>query len=266
MSTNQNNAAVVTETAAQAGVSHAIDTVNGHGGGISAAFLKLAAEFPKSQVRWRAQSVSSKDPENPKALALAYIDARDVMQRLDDAFGPENWQSRYSHADKKTVCEIGIRVGSEWVWKANGAGDSDIEAEKGALSDAFKRAAVLWGVGRYLYDIESPWVPCKLYNGKWSEWKADPWSCIRGNHAPSKPLPIAAKPASKPSMTPLEAYESYKQKITAATTEVELRKWVDTDKYRRVLAALDGAPEKAALMNLVTEKFTKFHDLNSQKA
>jgi hypothetical protein len=40
----------------------------------------------------------------------------------------------------------------------NGAGDSDVEAEKGAISDAFKRAAVKWGIGRYLYDLDSPWV------------------------------------------------------------------------------------------------------------
>ena len=46
----------------------------------------------------------------------------------------------------------------EWVWKSNGAGQSDIEAEKGQFSDAFKRAAVLWGIGRYLYALPSPWV------------------------------------------------------------------------------------------------------------
>jgi hypothetical protein len=33
-----------------------------------------------------------------------------------------------------------------------------MEAEKGAISDAFKRAAVMWGIGRYLYDLDSPWV------------------------------------------------------------------------------------------------------------
>ena len=44
------------------------------------------------------------------------------------------------------------------MWKENGAGDTDFEADKGALSDAFKRAAVLWGIGQYLYDLDSPWV------------------------------------------------------------------------------------------------------------
>src|SRR5690606_17516766 len=39
-----------------------------------------------------------------------------------------------------------------------GAGNTDVEADKGGISDAFKRAAVKWGVGRYLYGVESPWV------------------------------------------------------------------------------------------------------------
>jgi hypothetical protein len=42
--------------------------------------------------------------------------------------------------------------------KADGAGDTDVEPEKGALSDAFKRAAVRWGIGRYLYGIGPVWV------------------------------------------------------------------------------------------------------------
>ena len=141
----------------------------------------LAAEFPPSVVAWRAQSLTK---AGDKALALAYIDARDVMERLDAVCGPDGWQCDYPHAAAKTVCRIGIKIGDEWVWKSNGAGDSDIEAEKGALSDAFKRAAVLWGIGRYLYAIESPWVPCETYEagGKkhWKRWTTDPWSCIRG--------------------------------------------------------------------------------------
>jgi hypothetical protein len=116
---------------------------------------KLSAPFPPEVVSWRVGSTTG---DKKKGLALAYIDARDVMQRLDTLVGPENWQNKYSHANGKTVCDIGIRCGQEWVWKADGAGDSDIEAEKGALSDAFKRAAVRWGIGRYLYSIESIWV------------------------------------------------------------------------------------------------------------
>ena len=125
---------------------------------------KLSAPFPPDRVSWRVGSTTS---DKKKGMALAYIDARDVMARLDEVCGMTGWQCRYPHANGKTVCEIGIKVEyetenglrvSEWIWKADGAGDSDVEAEKGALSDAFKRAAVRWGVGRYLYDVASPWV------------------------------------------------------------------------------------------------------------
>lgn len=118
-------------------------------------FAALQAPFPPDRVSWR---IGSTTQDKNKGMALAYIDARDVYERLDAVCGPGGWQCRYSHADKKTICEVGIKVGGEWVWKANGAGDSDVEAEKGALSDAVKRAAVVWGIGRYLYDIDSPWV------------------------------------------------------------------------------------------------------------
>lgn len=117
---------------------------------------KLSEPFAPNKVSWRVGPVNNKD--NPTSgIALAYIDARDVQDRLDAVCG-FNWQSRYPHAGQKTVCEIGIKIGDEWLWRADGAGDTDMEAEKGSLSDAFKRAAVKWGIGRYLYDVESPWV------------------------------------------------------------------------------------------------------------
>jgi hypothetical protein len=118
-------------------------------------FSKLAAPFPPEKISWR---VGSTTQDKKRGMALAFIDARDCMERLDEACGMGGWQCRYPHAGEKTVCEIGILVNGEWIWKADGAGNSDVEAAKGALSDAFKRAAVRWGIGRYLYDIASPWV------------------------------------------------------------------------------------------------------------
>jgi len=119
----------------------------------------LKRPFHPSQISWRI-GATSKNKE--KGIALAYIDARDVMNRFDEVFGL-SWQNRYTHADGKTICEIGVLLGGQWVWRAGGAGDTDIEAEKGAISDAFKRAAVLFGVGRYLYDLPNVWVPIDEY-------------------------------------------------------------------------------------------------------
>ncbi len=138
-------------------------------------FARLAAPFDPDQVTWRVGSTNKraweKDNSKPKrGMALAFIDARDVMRRLDEVVGPAHWQCRYVPMPNGTsCCEIGIRVSTdpvEWIWKANGAGatgntrdENEREmAEKGGYSDAFKRAAVLWGIGQYLYDIASPWV------------------------------------------------------------------------------------------------------------
>lgn len=114
---------------------------------------ELSKPFPASSIHWRIGSFTR---DNAKASALAYLDSRDVMERLDKVMGPENWQCRYPFIG---CCEVGLRINNEWVWKANGAGETKVEAEKGQYSDAFKRAAVLWGIGRYLYDLPAIWMP-----------------------------------------------------------------------------------------------------------
>ncbi len=118
-------------------------------------FAKLAAPFPSTQISWRVGPTSQ---DKKSGIALAYLDARDVMDRLDEVCGPAGWQDTYPHAGQKTVCNIGIKCDDEWVWKSDGAGDTQMEEEKGALSDAFKRAGVRWGIGRYLYSLPNIWV------------------------------------------------------------------------------------------------------------
>jgi len=117
-------------------------------------YERLKRPFKASKISWR---VGATNKDKTKAIALAYIDARDVMERLDEVFGM-NWSCKYSHADNKTICELSVLVDGIWITRANGAGDSDIEAEKGAISDAFKRAGVMFGIGRYLYDLPNEWV------------------------------------------------------------------------------------------------------------
>lgn len=139
-------------------------------------FVALRAPFPADRVSWR---IGPTTQDKSRGVALAYIDARDVMDRLDEVCGPAGWSNRYSHANGKTVCDIAIKCDGEWVSKADGAGDTDHEAEKGALSDAFKRAAVRWGIARYLYDVESPWVAIEQA-GRSYKIKAEEFPRLRG--------------------------------------------------------------------------------------
>lgn len=137
-------------------------------------YCDLSAPFEAELIDWRIGSTTA---DKSKGMALAYIDARTVMERLDSACGPNGWQNKYSQGvGGSIICDIGVRFpDGEWIWKADGAGATDVEGEKGALSDAFKRSAVRFGVGRYLYDMRSPWVEIeaagKSYKIKESERK-----------------------------------------------------------------------------------------------
>jgi hypothetical protein len=139
-------------------------------------FDALSMPFPSEMIDWR---IGSTNKDKTQGMALAYVDARAVMDRLDHVCGFDGWQCNYTPGvNGSIVCNLGIRTlrafpmppvtgaptHDQWVWKADGAGATDFEGEKGALSDAFKRAAVRHGIGRYLYDLKAPWVP--IENGK----------------------------------------------------------------------------------------------------
>ena len=103
--------------------------------------------------------VTSQDKQ--RGMAVAYMDARAVQKRLDETVGPFNWKNVYSlWHDNSQICGISIFYDErkEWVTKFDGAENSDFEPIKGGLSDSFKRAASVWGVGRYLYEMEGVWV------------------------------------------------------------------------------------------------------------
>lgn len=118
----------------------------------------LKAPFPVDSLSWRVGNKSNwdkvkkcpKDPNKPvKAQMLVYIDARDVQDRLDEVC--DNWMNDFKEVNGRLVCNLTING----ITRTDGAGDTDFEGEKGGLSDAFKRSAVMFGVGRYLYNAKN---------------------------------------------------------------------------------------------------------------
>ena len=112
-----------------------------------------------------------------KATMVSYIDARDVQDRLDEVCCPANWQSDYKVIDGNMYCGIAVNVGttedSRWIWKWDCGTESNMEKEKGQASDAFKRAAVQWGVGRFLYRLGIVELKAVDYKGKEKPAKDD---------------------------------------------------------------------------------------------
>ena len=110
-------------------------------------FRDLAAE----EIEVRVSRVTNAGVE-----LLLYKDSRCDMRILDETVGPENWQNEFYEHKGTLFCKVGISVDRgeqfhEWVWKDNAGAPSNMEAQKGEASDAFKRACFTWGIGRELY-------------------------------------------------------------------------------------------------------------------
>jgi len=120
------------------------------------ALADLRQPTPREEIKQRptfrkVNGVRVKGPD------LSYVDARYVMDRLDDVVGPENWSTdQQMLVDGSVVTRLTIRVrdgsDSHYVTKSDVGVPSTIEPMKGAFSDSFKRAAVHWGIGRDLYE------------------------------------------------------------------------------------------------------------------
>jgi hypothetical protein len=126
------------------------------------AMLKqLKDPFDPKFIKWRVGQVTK---DGSKATALAYLDAREVYKRLDDVCGFDGWSSKLIEINNGFICELSIKMpDGSWVTKSDSADYTDIEAIKGGASSALKRAAAVWGVGRYLYYLPKVWVPLNQY-------------------------------------------------------------------------------------------------------
>lgn len=125
---------------------------------VEAIMEALACPFELAEVKFKPAVVSGN-----RAMALAYVDARVIQDRLDDALGVTGWQDSYKCLpDGSVVCRLRLRLGGEWITKVDVGGPSEQpdggDRIKAAFSDSLKRAAVKFGVGRYLYRLPSQWL------------------------------------------------------------------------------------------------------------
>ncbi len=125
---------------------------------VSAIARSLGAPFDAEDVKFKPQQVSGN-----RALAIPYITARAVMDRLDEVVGMTGWSDHYEFLpDGNVKCTLSLKVGGEWLAKEDVGGQSGQPDEgdkcKAAVSDALKRAAVKWGVGRDLYRLKPAWA------------------------------------------------------------------------------------------------------------
>ena len=130
------------------------------------------------------------------AGCMAHIDARQVMNRLDEAVGAGQWYDAYQPSAIAGGVECALTVMG--VTKTDVGTPSDQDPVKGAYSDALKRAAVKFGVGRHLYDIPTQWLP---FDG----WKITGQPEVTGKQSPQKKQPQPQQKQSQPQQEQTQA-------------------------------------------------------------
>ena len=137
----------------------------------------LQAPFSMQDIEWRV-SRAMKTSKGEKAVVIPYVTNRAIQKRLDELFTPFGWQNEFKEWREKGVsCGISILWNGEWITKWDGADESNYEATKGGFSGSQKRAAVQWGIGRYLYDLDETWVDVR---GQGQNYINDNKSGIKG--------------------------------------------------------------------------------------
>jgi hypothetical protein len=159
----------------------------------------LAAPFATTEVKFKPQSVKGN-----RALALAYIDCRVIQDRLDDVLGVENWMDEYEIlADGSVMCRLKLKLNGDWVTKSDVGSPSEQpdggDRLKAAFSDALKRAAVKFGIGRYLYRLPAVWTDYDPQKKQFTQTPQLPaWALPPKRSQPE----LAAVPVAKTSSLP----------------------------------------------------------------
>ena len=123
---------------------------------MNALLAQLSEPFDPKYLTWKPGATTK---DGNKCMAMAYADLRAYMERLDNVCGLD-WSCRYvPWIGNKIICELTINGVTR-----SSTGDADPQDEKNELdayvaeAQAFKRAAVMFGLGRSLYSLPSAWV------------------------------------------------------------------------------------------------------------
>lgn len=245
----------------------------------------LKEPFRAEDIEWRIMRSGKQQNGVLWAVVAPYLTNRAIMDRLDITVGPGKWMNEFKAGpDGGVLCGISIRVNDEWVTKWDGAanssaenvkGDAQAVSIKGGLSASMKRAAVQWGIGRYLYDVPEGWaifdnegVYTTKINGTYQKW--DP------PRLPDFALPEEEKNIGNGKGKKKLTEEEVKMRQEASTKIFEMAEG-DLDVSAKNLQVLMGSscklreltgPQIKQLHPKVTEQYDKWtssHDEKSQE-
>jgi hypothetical protein len=191
-------------------------------------FAKLQEPFDFFDIEWRVQQ-SGSGARGIWARVIPYVKNRAIMARLDAVCGPDGWRNEYAAGPVGgLLCGLSIKCGSEWVTKWDGAANTEVKDGgkldddtniKGGFSASMKRAAVQWGIGRYLYLLEAGYAQIVKADGRyysklkigdkyesiyWNPPELPAWALPKKKEPAPKATPLAGNTPAAPAQNPVQ--------------------------------------------------------------
>lgn len=209
---------------------------------------KLQEPFSLNDIEWRVQR-SGWSGDKPWAMVLAYVNARAVMDRLDNVFGPHGWSDEYKHEANGVMCSLSCNFNpdgteTEWITKQDGSPETQVEAFKGGISKALVRTAVKFGIGRYLYKLEANFANCttekkngwnKVYDKQknktfyWQPPQLPQWALPNSNEIIKDPSPQNKTQQKKELTEEMKIDFLEKMKLVGKETSQKTEDWLDKE-------------------------------------
>ena len=114
----------------------------------------LAQPFEADAIQWKPGATNG---DKTRGLALAYVDLRHYIDRLNGVAGPD-WSDDYEVQAGGTVVLCRLTIAEVTRADVGEASSNDENTATTALAQAFKRACVKFGLGAYLYRLPRLWV------------------------------------------------------------------------------------------------------------
>ena len=216
----------------------------------------LDAPFASKDIEWRIQQ-AGKNNSGIWAKVLAYVTNRAIMKRPDEACGKSGWRNEYRDIPNGggVECGISIKVDGDWITKWDAAENTQVEAVKGGRSGAMKRAAVQWGIGRYLYDLTEGFATVSAERKQgfnyaktkelgvfyWSPPQLPTWALPAGNQEYNLPEDTSRESSDESNTTSIDADKVLADFCAYALTETVKKKLIE--RYQSDWQLMNGYPE-----------------------
>jgi hypothetical protein len=175
--------------------------------------VELEVPFPVDQILWRVTNTAN---NRTRGQVVPYADPRAYTDRLNELVTPQGWTRSYETVTMNNITRtkrnaeiitgkilVTCKVTIDGLGTHSGTGEEWADEENAMTSaeaQAFKRACSCFGLGRYFYDFDAPWVDIDEKSRPKKTPTVAPWMVPenwRKGHRPSGKAAAISQPAAQ---------------------------------------------------------------------